>query len=63
MMTKIIRELTATKRPNEIASEQVLCLARRVEAQRAQKAILEATKGREFNTVNRTDQQRNSIAC
>ena len=43
-MTDIIRELTLIKRTNEITSKQVLCWAKRVEAQRAPKAILLATK-------------------
>ena len=44
MMTEIIRELTAIKKTNEIPTEKILALARRVEEQRAQKALFEATK-------------------
>ena len=35
MLTEIIRELATIKKANEIASQQVLTWARRVEAQRA----------------------------
>ena len=41
MMTEIIRELTAPKKTTEVTSELVLCWDRKVEAQRAQKAILD----------------------
>ena len=40
-MTDKIRELTTTKRTNEITSEQALGSPKRAEAQRGQKAILE----------------------
>ena len=43
-MTEIIWELTTTKRTNEITSEQVVYWARRVEEQKAQKALLVTTK-------------------
>ena len=53
IMIKIIRALAAIKMPDEITSQQVLCWARRVEAQRAHKAILDVTKEtKEFDTVN-----------
>ena len=42
-MTEIITELTSNKTTNEITNEQVLSLARRVEAQRAQNALIKAT--------------------
>ena len=41
-MMEIIRQLTALKETNEVTSEQVLCWAKRVEAQRVQKVLLEA---------------------
>ena len=44
------------KKTNEISSVQVLCWAKRVEVQRAQKAVLEATKEtEEFDAIRRTD--------
>ena len=58
IMTKIICELSMIKRANEITTEPVLCWARRVDALRAQKAILEVSKeSRRFDAVKRTDQQ------
>ena len=44
MMTKIIKELTAIQKTDEITSKQVLHWANRVQAQRAQKAIIEVAK-------------------
>ena len=44
MMMKIARELTTIKNTNEITSEHVLCWAKRVEVQRAKKAMIEDTK-------------------
>ena len=44
IMTAIIRELTTINKTYEVTSEQVSTLTRRVEAQRVQKAINEATK-------------------
>ena len=61
MMTKVIRELTAMKTTSEITSEQVLCWAKRIEAQRVQKAMLETKKeSKDFDTVKGIDQQSNS---
>ena len=44
MMTEIIRILNADKKTSEITSKYVLAWARREEAQRAQKALIEAPK-------------------
>ena len=41
-MTEIITELTT--KTNEVSSEQLLAVSRRVDAQRTQKALSEATK-------------------
>ena len=58
MMTEIEREQAAVKKTNEITSEQALCWAKRVEAQRAQKTILEPAKeSKESDVVQRTDQE------
>ena len=43
-MTKIVKRTNCNKKINEKTSEQVLSWTKRVEAQRAQKAILDATK-------------------
>ena len=44
MMSKIIRELIIVKNTNENPSVQVLSWVRRVDGQRAQKAILDVAK-------------------
>ena len=46
MMAEIIRELIAIQKTNEITSEQVLVWLKRVQAQRAQKALTETIKER-----------------
>ena len=45
MLTEIIRELTKIQKNTEILSENVLHLAKRVEAQRAQSAIISSLTG------------------
>ena len=47
-MIQIITGLAAIKRTNEITSKQSLEWARGVKAKRAQKALIEATKGNRF---------------
>ena len=44
MMTEIIRELITVLKTSDLTSEHVLAWVRRVKAQRAQKAFIEATK-------------------
>ena len=64
MITEI-RELTTIKKTNEITSEQILGWTKRVQAQRAQKAILEeATKEsletyQQINSPNNTKRNTN----
>ena len=56
MMTEIIQELTAVKKPSEISSEQVLAWARRLEA------LMEATKdNKEFDAEKKHDQKNNTL--
>ena len=43
MMTEIITELTTIKETSDITRKQDLALGRTVEAQRAQKALIETT--------------------
>ena len=59
-MTEIIRK--ETKKTNKFTSEQVLAQARRVEAQRAQKAITKATKGsKDFDAMKKWQKKRNTL--
>ena len=52
MLAEIIRELTKAKESADITSEQVLGWVKRVEAQRAQSAIMDSlTKTKEFDKV------------
>ena len=52
MMTEIIQELTTIKIINEVTSEWALAWVRRVEIQRSQKALIEATnESKAFNYV------------
>ena len=52
MLGEIIRELTKIHENTEITSENLLCWAKRVEAQRAQSAIMNSlTEAKEFNEV------------
>ena len=44
MMTEIISKLIAVRKTNEAISKQVLAWARKVEVQKAQEALTEATK-------------------
>ena len=48
MKTEIIWELNAVKKTSEITSTQELAWARRLEAERTQKALMEATKDNRF---------------
>ena len=53
MLTEIIRELTKAEESADITSEQVLGWAKRVEAQRAQSAIMDSlTETKEFDKIN-----------
>ena len=62
MMTEIRRELTAIKKTNEITSKEVLAWVRRVEAQTAQKALIETTKEiEEFNAMRRHELNNSDI--
>ena len=45
MMTEIINKLSVIQKTNEITCKQVLSWARRVEAPRGQKVLIEATEG------------------
>ena len=52
MLGEIIRELTKIHEITEITSENVLCWAKRVEAQRAQYAIMNSlTEPKEFDKL------------
>ena len=52
MLAEIIRELTKIRENTEITHENVLCLAKRVEAQRAQSAIMNSlTEAKEFDKL------------
>ena len=54
--------MKAIKKANEVTSEQILAWARRVEAQRAQKAITEATKEiKEFDSQEKSRAQEQYI--
>ena len=56
MMTKIIREFPAIKKPQETTSKQVLAWTQRVQAQRAQKGLTKATQeNKRFNTMKTQD--------
>ena len=58
MLTEIIKELTTIKR----MSKQVLALARRVEVERAQEALIKATKENTgFNTMTKQKQKINTF--
>ena len=58
MITEIIKELITIEKTNEITSKQVLGWTRRVEAQRVQKAVPEATKeSKDFDAVKTQEQQ------
>ena len=62
MMTDIIREWTAIKKTNEVTSEQVLAWTRRMEAQRTQKTLIEATKeNKDFNAMKEKEQKNNAL--
>ena len=64
MMMEKIRELSTIKETNKVTSEQVLCWTKKVEVQRAQKALLEATKEKECkesDAIKRADKQNQSI--
>ena len=53
MTMEIIKDLTTTKRMNEIISQQLLSSARGIKIQRTQKALIEVTKdNKKFDTVN-----------
>ena len=53
-MIQIFWDLTAVKKMNEITSEQIFGWARRVAAQRAQKAVIEAKKhSKEFDAMKK----------
>ena len=55
MLGEITRELTKIHKNTEITSENVLCWAKRVEAQRAQSAIMNSlTEVKEFDKVKIT---------
>ena len=52
MLGEIIRELTKIQENTEITSENMLCWAKRVEAQRAQSAIMNSlTEAKEFDKL------------
>ena len=52
VMTKIIMELTAIRKTNEITNEQVLSWARRLLVQRDQTAILDVAKeSKQFDAI------------
>ena len=55
-------EPTAIKRTNEITSKQVLCWVRRVQVQITitQKAVLDATKNKEFDAYRHVQQNNNA---
>ena len=56
-MTEIIRDLTVVQEIIEITSEQILWWARRVNAQRANIALTEATKDiKEFDAMKKHKQ-------
>ena len=56
MLGEIIRELTK-KKNKEITSENVLCLAKRVKAQRAQSAIMNnLTEAKEFDKLKNNEE-------
>ena len=63
MMTKIIRELAAIKKRNEIACDQVIIAwTKKAKVKRAQKVLTEGTKvNKEFHTVNRHEQKNNAL--
>ena len=44
MMTELIQELAMVMKTNEITSEQLLALVRRVKVQRTQRLLMEDTK-------------------
>ena len=52
-MNKIIRELTTIQKTNESISEKVMCWAKNVQVQRAQRALLEAAKKAKVLTLYR----------
>ena len=61
-MTEIIIELTMFKMTNKIINGRVLWWVKRVEAQRAHRAVIEATKeSKEFDTLKKSNQQSNSM--
>ena len=51
--SEIIKELTALKDISEVCSEQVLIQAQRVEAQRAQKAVLDFIRDTKYLRLNK----------
>ena len=57
MMMEIIRQLATIKETNKVTSEQLLFWMKRIEMQRVQKALLEATKEtkniKEFNAIKK----------
>ena len=54
---KIIKELTALQHPREVSSEQVLVWAQRVEAQKAQKVLVDKMRDtKEFDFIRRDRQ-------
>ena len=60
MMTEIIREQSTIQKTNEITSEQVLSWAIKVEVQRAQKLLTEATiDNKEFNAIKKHEKKKN----
>ena len=61
IITEIMWESSTVKKISKIFSEQVLTQVRRVEAQRAQTALIETTKdNKEINTVKRHEQKNNT---
>ena len=61
-MTEIMQALTTRKKTNEVTRKQVLAWLRHVEAQRAQKTIIQATKeSNEFNAMKMKEQKSNSF--